>query len=130
MDIKEAAKKLRLSQRHIRRLIDTGALPAKKVKKMIEVEAWEINDEVLEAASNTLTGWEKYETFTKWMIEKTRELGMTAQELSKRTKLPILEFIDGMTAIGKNPKDLEARDTIVAALLRATIERRAEDVKQ
>ena len=130
MDIKEAAKTLKLSQRHIRRLIETGALPAKKVKKLIEVEAWEIDDDAIEVAYNTLGGWGKYDSFTQWMIEKTRELGITPQELSKRTKLPILEFIDGMTATGRNEAHLEARDKIVAALLRATLERRVEDGNQ
>jgi excisionase family DNA binding protein len=43
MNVQEAAERLMLSERHVYRLMKTGVLPAKKVKKKIEVEinVWE-----------------------------------------------------------------------------------------
>ena len=135
LDIKEAAKKLNLSERHLRRLIKAGAIPAKKVKKqvevkkLIEVEAWEIPDEVVQVAYDAIDEVARYENFGQWMVEKIEELGLTAQELSKRTKLPMIT----LATIARMPNYLSAEDAeieerIVKVLLRADIERRCKHV--
>ena len=125
MDIQEAAKRLRLSQRHIRRLIESGALPAKRIKKLVEVEVWDIDSDILEAAFNALGDWRKHENFFEWMMVKMKQLDITFPELSKKTKLPILEIVDDDTMIEKlNSRESEVKDKIIAALIRATMERR------
>ena len=131
LDIKEAAKKLNLSERHLRRLIKAGSIPANKVKvkKVVEVEAWEIPDDVVEAAYGAIDELAMHENFGQWMVEKIEELGLTAQELSKRTKLPMIT----LATIARMPNYLSAEDAeieerIVKVLLRADIERRCKHV--
>lgn len=128
MDIKEAANELKLSQRHIRRLIESGVLPAKRVKKLVEMEVWEIDDNAIDAALRTLGGWQKYEQFFDWMTARMKELGLTYPELSKRIKLPILEIVNDDAMIKKlNSGESEVRDKIIAAFLRVIIERGLHD---
>ena len=124
MDIKEAANKLKLSQRHIRRLIESGALPAKRIKKLVEVEVWEIDDKAVEVAFGALGSWQKYENFFEWMTAKMKDLEITFPELSKRTKLPILDIVNDDAMIERlNTGESEVRDKIIAALIRVIIER-------
>ena len=131
LDIKEAAKKLNLSERHLRRLIKVGAIPANKVKvkKVVEVEAWEIPNDVVEAAYGAIDEVARHENFGEWMVKKAKELGLTHQELSRRTKLPMVT----LATVAQMPNYLSAEDTeieerIVKVLLRADIERRCRHV--
>lgn len=131
MNIREAAQRLNLSERHLRRLIKMGAIPAEKRKVMIEVEAWEIPDDAIQAADDALRELGRYDHFGDWMLEKADELGLTLQDLSKRTRVPlhILEEIS-RTPGWLKPEAEEIEQKIASALLRVTIQRRSGNVEQ
>lgn len=128
MDIEKAAKQLKLSQRHIRRLIENGTLPAKRVKKLVEVEVWDINDKAIEAAFKTIRSLVKYENFYEWMLATMKELGIKFPELSQRTKLPIMDIVTDDVMIGKlNSVESELRDRIIMAIVRVALGKRDEN---
>jgi len=127
MDIKETAKILGLSVRHLRRLIQSGQIPAEKVrvKKVIEVDAWDIPDSVVKAANQSLEDMAKYENFGEWMINTSNELGITLQDLSKRTKLPIETLIEVSRMHGYlSAEDQEIEERIGKVLMRGIIEKK------
>jgi excisionase family DNA binding protein len=130
MDIKQTADELGISVRHVRRLIKSGQIPATKVRmqKIVEVNAWEIPDEVVEAAKESMGVLLKYENFGEWMVDTTHRLGLSMQDLAKRTKLPMstLEYIMRMSGY-LSASDQHIEDAIGKVLMRADIERRCAD---
>ena len=130
MDINEASKRLGISVRHVRRLIKSRQLPAKKVKvkKIVEVDAWEINDEVLQVFSDALADMARLEHFGSWMIETAERLGLTFQDLSKRTKLPVNTLLEVAKMPGHlSGENAEIEDRIGRVLIRAEIEKRCNN---
>jgi hypothetical protein len=129
MDIKEAATKLNLSERHLRRLITSGAIPAKKVKKMVEVEVWDIPDEVAKVAEEAFAELGKHEHFGQWMLDTMKSTGLSLTDISKRTRLPISTLLE----IAKMPgylsgPNVDIEEKIGKVLMRADIERRCKNV--
>jgi excisionase family DNA binding protein len=130
MDIKQAAKELGISVRHLRRLIQSGQVPANKVriKKIVEVEAWEIPDEVVAAANKAFNDMSDYENFGEWMIDTSKELGLTLQDLSKRAKVPIETLIEVARMPGYlSAEDQEVEERIGKVLMRAIIEKKQKE---
>ena len=129
MDIKEAVNKLNLSERHLRRLISTGAIPARKVKKMIEVTAWEIPDEVVKAADDAIAELGEYDNFGEWVLKKLDDVGMSLVDLSKRTRLPMVTLVEIAHMPGHlSSPNADIEDKIGKVLMRADIERRCKNV--
>jgi hypothetical protein len=130
MDIKEAAKQLGISIRHLRRLIKSGQIPARKIKvqKIVEVEAWEIPDNVVQAAGEALGNLVKYDNFGEWMIDTAARLGLNVQDLSKRTQLSVFTLREIARMPGYlSESDAEIEDRIGKVLMRADIEKRCAD---
>jgi len=130
MDIKQTADELGISVRHVRRLIKSGQLPAKKVRvqKTITVDAWEIPDNVVRAANESLDEFGRHENFGEWMVETADRLGLTMQDLSKRTKLTV----EALGYVARSPgllshSNQDIAETIGKVLLRVDIERRCAD---
>ncbi len=127
MDINEAAKRLGISVRHVRRLIKSGQLTAEKIRvqKIVEVDAWEIPDEALQAFSDALVEMARLEHFGVWMIETAERLGLTLGDLSKRTKVSVHALLEIARTSGHlSGSNAEIEDRIGRALIRATIEKR------
>ncbi len=124
MNIQETATKLQLSPRHIRRLIASGAIPARKVKKVIEVEVWEISEDVAKAADDTFAEMVTNDNFGEWMLKVMSETGMTMKDLSKSTRISIYSLLDIARSPGHPDADIE--ENIGKILMRADIERRCK----
>jgi hypothetical protein len=127
MDIQEAAIKLKLSVRHLRRLIATGAIPAKKIKRMVEVTAWDIPDEVAKAADDAIAELVTYENFGEWMIQKMKDTGLTIKDVSKRTRIAGITLLEIANSPGFPDAGIE--EQIGNVLMRADIERRCKKLK-
>lgn len=130
MEINEAAKKLGISVRHVRRLIKSGQLPAKKIRvqKIVEVDAWEISDEALQAFSDALAEMARLENFGVWMIETAERLGLTMEDLSKRSKVSVRALLEIAQMPGHlSGSDAEIEDRIGRALIRAEFKKRCNN---
>ena len=130
MDIKSAATELGISTRHVRRLIETGQIPAQRIRvqKTIEVEVWDIDDSMVKAAKRAFDGLCKHENYAQWVYDTAKRLGLTLQDLAKRTKLPIGTLVElGTTRGYLSASDQEIEDRIGKVLMRADIEKRCTD---
>jgi len=129
MDIKEASHILGITERHIRRLIRGGQLPAQKVrmKKVteVEVDVWDIDNDAVQAARNSFADLSKYDHFGIWMIETAGKLGLNLRKISKRTRIPLATLVE----IAKTPGHLSGLNADIETkigdlLMRVDIERR------
>jgi predicted transcriptional regulator len=80
---------------------------------------------VVQAAHDALMKIGKHEHFGDWMAEEVEELGLSLQELSKRTGLTLHALAEVARMQGYlSEDDQEIEHRIVAALLRASLERK------
>jgi len=133
MNIEQAAELLDISPRHVRRLIKNGDIPAKRVKvqKIVEIYAWDISDDVVKAAGEALDEMFKYDNFGEWMTDIVERLGLTWQDLAKRTKLPIWTLEEVARMPGHlSGSNVDIEEKIGKVLVRADIERRCANARK
>jgi hypothetical protein len=88
MELKDAARELGVSSRHIHRLIRMNLIPAKKitVEQVITKQVWDIDTEAIKSAYELLLDLDN-EHFGEWALKWTQRLEITPEKLAQMTKI-------------------------------------------
>jgi len=128
MNLKEVSRILGIAESDLKHLIESGQLPARRAEAQMIVKDWEIDNGVVKAAAEAISNLCKYENYCEWVYETAERLGLTLQDLAKRTKLPIGTLVElGTTRGYLSASDQEIEDRIGKVLMRADIEKRCTD---
>ena len=88
MELKDAARELGVSSRHIHRLIRMNLIPAKKItiEQVITKQVWDIDTEAIKSAYELLLDLDN-EHFGEWASKWTQRLEITPEKLAQMTKI-------------------------------------------
>ena len=125
MNLKEVSKILGIVESDVLHLIESGQLPARRAKAQMIVKDWEIDNEVVKAAAEAINNLSQFENYCEWVYDTAERLGLSLQDLAKRTKLSIGTLVElGTTRGYLSASDQEIEDVIGRVLMRADIEKR------
>lgn len=93
MNIKQTAKALGITERHMYRLVYAEQVPAvkihQKVQVVITVNEWFIPDEIVQAAFNEVNTEERDRDFGTWLECKCINFDVTLEDIARAIRTPI-----------------------------------------